>query len=428
MSVDEEQPNLVARVRLAVATARTKMIIEGRPVVPPAKAKRKAGGSLPGTPRKPRRTRVVKSPTPKEGRLHLRDLRRRGRRFAEDLPTDEERMHYGGLEDEDEAAERDALEEDVPMQDRVRTALTVPTRTEVLTRISPFPNHIAAGGKEMRKRFKFQYKDIPEPLRARFNSHLVPPAREVAGNLDPWASLSLSDKQALVDRVWPHFDYIVRERDLVYDLIDYRIAEWRTEFRKGVHLVVEQHFEANADPKRYNFATCAGRAAFCRDQLLDGNDEDLPLVWADYQNRKGRFENPLILKVFGTVHVRECNQIEEGDHDDKYPVGALITAKLVVEQVLTYWKSGDLCVPKGTAGYFSQDNWGNNTILRQGVRTPVRKGSFFVATLKSFSDEKWNGLFMAASEFMQEFDNSQKNQEVPEEVHGDDHDYILQSD
>lgn len=88
---------------------------------------------------------------------------------------------------------------------------------EHFTRITPLSNSIAADGKP-KKRKKFMNRDIPEALRARFNTVLLPLVREYVGTLPPWTMLSVSDKQALVDRVWPDFDYTVRAKDVVHDL------------------------------------------------------------------------------------------------------------------------------------------------------------------------------------------------------------------
>ncbi len=90
-------------------------------------------------------------------------------------------------------------------------------QAEAFTRITPLSNSIVADSKP-KKRKKFTNRDIPEALRARFNTVLLPLVREYVGTLPPWTVLSLSDKQALVKRVWPDYDCSVRVNDVVHDL------------------------------------------------------------------------------------------------------------------------------------------------------------------------------------------------------------------
>ncbi|KAH9855874.1 hypothetical protein C2E23DRAFT_948039 [Lenzites betulinus] len=274
--------------------------------------------------------------------------------------------------------------------------VSVPTRAEAFTRITPLSTQVAAEGKS-KKRHRFTTKHIPEPLRARFNVKLIPLAREYIGTLSPWTVLSLGEKQMLVDKVWPQFNYTVRQNDVIFDLIDYRVQDWIAEFRKAALSALLRYFE-NGTSDVYDLDTPRGRSDFCRHALKRGDNKDLPLLYENYETRTGRFENPLILEVFGIVHFGVLSDIPENAQADARPVGSLIMAKLALEFALTHWRSGELDIPKGVAGYFSKDNWGNTIIFDHGVHRPVKKGTFFVNTVMAFSDEKWDRILQVAHE------------------------------
>lgn len=54
---------------------------------------------------------------------------------------------------------------------------------------------------------------------------------------------------------------------------------------------------------------------------------------------QGRFENPLILEIFGIVHFDMLADIPEDSLSDARPVGSLIMAKLAVRSNVYFMQS-----------------------------------------------------------------------------------------
>lgn len=71
----------------------------------------------------------------------------------------------------------------------------------------------------------------------------------------------------------------------MFGQLDFRLSDWYAEFRKTALAVVARNFDRNDNPDVWDFSIREDRAAFCQSELKNGDDADLPLVYADYENR-----------------------------------------------------------------------------------------------------------------------------------------------
>jgi hypothetical protein len=76
---------------------------------------------------------------------------------------------------------------------------------------------------------------------------------------------------------------------------------------------------------------------------------------------------------------------------------------LQVERILQLWASGTYIVPKGPAGHFSADNWGDiKTRDGKGPTKLTRRATKWLSSLKKWDDDKWEELRAAAAVWQEE--------------------------
>ncbi|OBZ69823.1 hypothetical protein A0H81_10299 [Grifola frondosa] len=336
---------------------------------------------------------------------------------------------YGGFADEDESHERASLSartsnnlrwdavssrskatqlsrslQDIAAEVGVDRAAA---RCDELTQIKIGPPiigvavaNLSAGGRKSSAkkatRTKFTNKDLPTDMRDAFTNILVPLAREHAGTLPAWTSLTLTDIQALFDRVFPDIEYSVQENDVFYDLISYRVHDWRSSFAQAAIAAFDKQIKENQE----DFKTREDVAAYVTYAL--GNDPEVknaPFLWKSWGGgikKTGRFQSELILSTF-TAHLAALSAIpHEFRTSFDYPRGALILSILAVERALVFWRKGTLQIPTGQAGYFSADNWGDRVEIHSGHPKAIKKASKYLRVLDTFTTADWNNILDGA--------------------------------
>ncbi len=98
--------------------------------------------------------------------------------------------------------------------------------------------------------------------------------------------------------------------------------------------------------------------------------------------------------------------------------------------VLTHWRLGNLRIPQGVLGYLSKEDWGDTPVFECGVPKVMRKGTFFVNTVSSFSDEKWDRILEAGNGYWLDSQSRGEPDSTFAQWDGDDHeddDFVLES-
>ncbi|KAI9067438.1 hypothetical protein FKP32DRAFT_1683858 [Trametes sanguinea] len=68
---------------------------------------------------------------------------------------------------------------------------------------------------------------------------------------------------------------------------------------------------------------------------------------------------------------------------------ALYGAVVLIERALRCWETGVKIVPDGTPGHFSADNWGDKTILVEGVAKSQAKVKKLMEKASELGDKDW---------------------------------------
>ncbi|KAH9849166.1 hypothetical protein C2E23DRAFT_841135 [Lenzites betulinus] len=216
--------------------------------------------------------------------------------------------------------------------------------------------------------------------------------------LQPWHSLSLDERQALFQRVFPDHNHVIEANDIVFTLMNSRITEWQSKFAMAALNVLEAHF------LKAGMAEAEVRGAWCRLQLgTNVAALKAPFLWRTWNDGKkqGCLQGELILKTFGVVHIPVLQAVpfalrdEEGNADLR-PSGALILAALAVERALNIWLSGSRIILSGQPGYFSADNWGDKVVVSHGVAKSSKKVANMFARAQKLSCESWIAILDAA--------------------------------
>ncbi|OJT06516.1 hypothetical protein TRAPUB_2593 [Trametes pubescens] len=269
---------------------------------------------------------------------------------------------YGGLQDEDDAAEAAAVTH--------APAVTWPIQglqsessdseddafpTDNLTHVA----HVPAGvvgivhrpvGQSAANRRRWNTSDLEPEIRQRFTHEFIPLTRTIMSTLLPWYSLTTDERQAVFDRVFPAYDHIIEVNDVVFSLMNNRITEWQGKFAAAALVVLEAHFA------KAGMAEPEVRATFCRVQLgTNVAALKAPFLWRVWQDGKKK-----------------------------------------VERALNVWSTGQRIIPSGHAGHFSADNWGDKTVVSRGVAKCSTKVANMFARAKNISFEHWINILDVA--------------------------------
>ncbi|KAK7681441.1 hypothetical protein QCA50_015533 [Cerrena zonata] len=274
---------------------------------------------------------------------------------------------------------------------------------------------------------KVRNSDIPEDMREQWARLVVPLARELAGTLQPWASLDVSHVQSVIDRVYPQSGYIVRKGDVLYTLLSYRITDWRSSIGSGGTTLVEQMITDNKNV----LMTANDIREWVSYELGDGG-QHVPFHWRKWNNQKksgkGVYEHDLILATLATTYIAEIERIPANLRSTDYPVGALVLAIQAVERGLKLHASGEK-VKSDTGLWFSEDNWGNVVRMEGGKPKQVNRASKYLNVINNWKPEKWSALLDSARKLYKEVQPTQKGHSAaqPIEVEEQEETYFIAS-
>ncbi|KAK7684413.1 hypothetical protein QCA50_012360 [Cerrena zonata] len=284
-------------------------------------------------------------------------------------------------------------------------------------------------GKETKKP---RNSDLPDNMQERWQKLFVPLARELVGTMLPWASLDLDQVRALFKRTWPSSEYIVQKGDVYWNLITYRITDWRSSIGTSGTAAVDRMISDNAEVLDSSEAI----REFVEHNLGDGNQE-VPFHWETWTSdsdgkkiKKGVYANPMILMALAP-HVAELNRIPTNLRSKDHPKGALILAIQAVERGLTLYRKGVKASTTSPAMWFSEDNWGNMIKLEHGEPKHHRRATKYLKVIDNWKAEKWEYILNGAKAYcIDSFSESNKGRlsTAPIIVDDEDDDYYIISD
>lgn len=71
---------------------------------------------------------------------------------------------------------------------------------------------------------------------------------------------------------------------------------------------------------------------------------------------------------------------------------------LQVIHTLTHWSSGEWKPPTGRAGYFSEDNYGDTEVFRDGKMCKDKRLTHILDVCNDLSDDEWDAIINVADE------------------------------
>lgn len=68
------------------------------------------------------------------------------------------------------------------------------------------------------------------------------------------------------------------------------------------------------------------------------------------------------------------------------------------ERAVCAWITGKKMIPDGQAGWFSEDNWGDSIVYKDGRKVKKKKTSRYLRTIDTFTDVDWKIIIQEAKE------------------------------
>ncbi|KAJ7115097.1 hypothetical protein C8R43DRAFT_1242445 [Mycena crocata] len=343
-------------------------------------------------------------------------------------PEDDSMVAMGGPAMDDDTGEA------VERPKKGKKAVGMPSALIAVTSIAskPLTKKAVRGGA-----LKWTLKDLPPGTAAEFSDELVPRARELAGTLNPWLSLTLKQVRELVDDVFGKDKYEVTKNGVWFGLVTYRVTDWRS----GIGFRAIEGFEniiANYEPPAANnnqaveggppgdaeepsdapaaanaMDTTATEAAGdtagfrldtpegVRDCVkfalqLDAEGHTRAYQWQDWGDgieKKGFLQTELIAYTYA-YHLGWLAAIPGGYKKlEARPVGALLLCVQAVQRALQFWRSGEYVHnPKDKKQHFSIDNWGDWIERKPTGDLTHRRATKFLSSVKMWEADQWDTL------------------------------------
>ncbi|KAI0309565.1 hypothetical protein OF83DRAFT_1088985 [Amylostereum chailletii] len=304
--------------------------------------------------------------------------------------------------------------------------LPTPTRQN----LGPKSRRSAAEPKVKRgRKVRWTTEHLDEAVRPSFNSVFMSKVRGLTGMLEPWSDPSAEEVQVIFDEVYPGVKLTIVKGEVVFDLTMQRIKEWRSMLASEAMSVTKTYLDADKhgedededdDEVRASFVSSA---EYVKWALASEDGKNAPMYWARWNSgagREGRFQFHLIMKTLA-AHLA-CITSSTGDR----PSGALILSLLAVERALKFSWTGEPVIPRGPAGYFSGENWGDKVVrVGNGQKKLVRRSGKFLGAVAALSDNDWERILGAATACRSKVADSE---DETMEASDTDHDFMLESD
>ncbi|KAJ7099635.1 hypothetical protein C8R43DRAFT_1141446 [Mycena crocata] len=279
---------------------------------------------------------------------------------------------------------------------------------------------------------KWTLDHLPRGTAHDFTNHVVPLARELAGTLGPWATLTVLQLQGIVNivykqglvngKIYPTVHKVI-EDGVWYGLICYCLTDWRagfaTQAAKVMDALINTHQDSNDDDEdpaengqepaaaaesdepaaTTDAPTPEGRAEFATWALTEHEGGTMAFHWKNWGggvDKQGFFASYLINYMYA-YHLSVLDSIpEEYTPSDAQPYGALLLAVRAVQRNLQFWTTGTFTQPRGLTGQFSSDNWADIKKREGGKKTLTRCATKFLSVLQGWSEARWEKLYQDA--------------------------------
>ncbi|KAG6877761.1 hypothetical protein C0992_009342 [Termitomyces sp. T32_za158] len=238
---------------------------------------------------------------------------------------------------------------------------------------------------------------------------------ERIGILAPWANLSSTDLQSILDLVYGTGVHILERVDAWQGLMSYRMSTWHNGFLSAADVAIKNLF---ADSDNYeNFKTPEAHKEAVKWWLDFQGPEDQETAPYEFQKcvddesgeccKSGFCQSPLIIKTFANAHLYQVRCPQKDDPIKKMLVEAWILSLQAVEHVLKqYAAEGDQQIDNSKKGLFSYMNYGNIqvTVQKKGwtIEKLMPRAMRYVATIRKLSAIHWGRILDDANKVLTE--------------------------
>ncbi|KAF7334119.1 hypothetical protein MVEN_02317700 [Mycena venus] len=263
---------------------------------------------------------------------------------------------------------------------------------------------------------KWQESDLPSAARDRFKIVLLL-MKELHGTSENfWHNPTVAQVQSVVSRVFGDGKYLVVKDGVWYDLISYRLSNYRRKLAVWAlttmqYIIRDAHKRKTKKEEKARKTNASRKAGSAADKGIadaganaDANDADSDsddggydftnpshvAEWVELMQKDGHktgFMSFLIHYTFA-FHLTELDDIPaEYERSDARPYGAVMIVAQAVECILKYWGSGEYQAPSSAASdtNVSRDHWDDKYEKDRA--------------LTGWSDDRWMEFIEAASDW-----------------------------
>ncbi|KAJ2996536.1 hypothetical protein NUW54_g7227 [Trametes sanguinea] len=271
------------------------------------------------------------------------------------------------------------------------------------------------------KALKSKISDLAPALREPFNRRFVPLVRQFLGTRKPWQDATLVELQQLHRKAFGQElsdQYPLEERDHCFKLIHYRMDDWHSKFGSTAIATFEEiikalrsgddvasdGFTSQLEEEHDNpFSSPQGIGMYAN-WLLGDARKAAPFYWKRWNSSQDRevraassFRVPSLRQnCTFAYHLAEILALDPEERIMEYPVGALTLATLGAQHALSHYRSGVWNPPEGRAGFFSEDNYGDTVVFKDGQEVEDNRLSRILQVARNLSDEEWTKIYTAA--------------------------------
>ncbi|KAF8881515.1 hypothetical protein CPB84DRAFT_1851568 [Gymnopilus junonius] len=240
---------------------------------------------------------------------------------------------------------------------------------------------------------KARESNLPDGAAEDFRNKVTPKVQILAGTMpSAWKGLSVPQIQSLVDEVYGAGTHTVKHDSPWWDLVSYRLSDWRSHFVKHARIAVTNHMAVfDYAEEEYTKEDLAKYGSW------EVNDEDDMRV-----KRKGCFQNELILYTLANTHFSEFEDIPDPQdiYDDEMPIGALILALQAVEHAFKFWTTGEFV--EDSRLKFNANTYDDLLECKKKPDRSVKevltcRSSLYLPSVQSLEKKHWVSIFKAAS-------------------------------
>ncbi|KAI0313155.1 hypothetical protein OF83DRAFT_1086519 [Amylostereum chailletii] len=267
-----------------------------------------------------------------------------------------------------------------------------------------------------RRKPRWTTEHLDEAVCPTFNGAFMSKVREHAGTLQPFSLPSVEAIQTLFDEMYPEVSIVVVKGQVLYDLTLQRLNEWKSMISSEALSNVKAYLEIDEadDVDEAEGRWCFESAAKYVEWVLHSEDgKNAPMYWARWNDGVGKETLSAHLAVIPPDSKEHLS-------------GALILSLLAVERALKVSRSGTLVVPHRLQGFFSAENWGDQTVRTSDGHIKMnRKASKFFTAVDALSADAWSRILTGAYQWLGA--SCQVEDEVIEESDDDDS-FMMSSD